>query len=84
MAARLPCIVTNAGGMTEIVSNGYNGIVIPSRSAKAIAQALLTLISDEKLRFTLGENASKTVATYTPDYEAEETIKIYQQILSKK
>ena len=39
-AAGLPCPVTDVGGNTEIVEDGVNGVVIPPRSAQAIADGI--------------------------------------------
>lgn len=49
-AAGVPCIVTAAGGMVEIVRDGVNGLVVPSRDPAALAAAIARLAGDEKLR----------------------------------
>jgi len=49
-AAGVPCIITAAGGMVEIVQDGVNGLVVPSRDANALGRAILRLAGDETLR----------------------------------
>lgn len=49
-AAGVPCIVTAAGGMVEIVRDGINGLVVPSRDAKALSEAIMRLAGDDALR----------------------------------
>lgn len=39
-AAKLPCLVTNVGGNSEIVENGKTGLMIEPYSAKAIADGI--------------------------------------------
>lgn len=39
-AAGLPCLVTDVGGNAEIVQDGENGLIIPARSAEAIADGI--------------------------------------------
>ena len=41
MAARAPVVGTEAGGMTEMLRHGENGLVCPVRDAPALARALL-------------------------------------------
>lgn len=41
MALGTPVITTNCGGMTEVITDGVNGFVIPLRNADAIANAII-------------------------------------------
>jgi glycosyltransferase involved in cell wall biosynthesis len=57
MAAGLPVIATNGGGVPEIVIDGVTGILVPMRDAQAMADAMARLLSDAGLRKTMGEAA---------------------------
>ena len=47
-----PCVVTNVGGLPEMVVNGRHGIVIPPKDSVSLYQAMASLLTDEKrLRF---------------------------------
>jgi glycosyltransferase involved in cell wall biosynthesis len=48
MAARLPIVATNVGGNPELVSD--NGLLIPPGDARALAEALTTLLQMPHLR----------------------------------
>ena len=48
-------------GINDVVTHGYDGLLVPPRDGKAIAQAISTLMHDRHLRTTLGRNARKTV-----------------------
>jgi glycosyltransferase involved in cell wall biosynthesis len=54
MAAGIPVIATNTGGIPELLENGA-GMLIPQRDASAIAEALARLAADSKLRLKLQE-----------------------------
>ena len=53
MAAGLPIVATNVGEMSEILGQGALGVLVPSRDAKAMAQALGRLLDDGDLAHRL-------------------------------
>jgi glycosyltransferase involved in cell wall biosynthesis len=55
MAVGLPVVVTDVGGMRELVSDGDNGFVTPSRDPTALATALRELAADSELRAKMGQ-----------------------------
>ena len=62
MACSLPVLVTNAGGISELVTHGANGLMAPPREVDHIAAGLEMLLQDANLRERLGGAARKTVA----------------------
>lgn len=56
MAAGLPSIATKVLAVPELVRDGFNGILIEPGNKTALAEALQTLIADENLRVTMGNN----------------------------
>jgi glycosyltransferase involved in cell wall biosynthesis len=54
MAVGTPVIVSNAGGLREIVIDDESGLVVPVDDARALAAALIRLTSDGELRRRLG------------------------------
>lgn len=61
MAAGLPCVATLIGGIPDLITNGINGTIIPSRSTTALAHALETLIKNKELRQHHGLQACETI-----------------------
>lgn len=58
MAAGLPSVVSDASpGPLEMVSDQVHGLVVPSEDAIAFANALQTLMGNERLRQRMGEAA---------------------------
>jgi len=51
MAAGKPVVATAAGGVLDIIDDGVNGLLVPRQDSKAMAEAILELLSDrEKAR----------------------------------
>ncbi|MBI5147541.1 MAG: glycosyltransferase family 4 protein [Parcubacteria group bacterium] len=55
--AGLPTVATNVGGCGEIIKDGETGFLVPPKNPRKLAEAIETLIGDEKLRGQMGENA---------------------------
>jgi len=56
MCARLPIVATNVGGIPEWVEDGVNGLLVPSKNSRALADAILKLIQDPNLREKMGQD----------------------------
>ena len=54
MAAGLPVVATNVGGVAEAVEHGETGFLVPASDAEALARALERLVVDASLRRRLG------------------------------
>ncbi|MER3466216.1 MAG: hypothetical protein C4340_03415, partial [Armatimonadota bacterium] len=50
-------VVTNVGGLPEMVEDGVSALVIPPRDPEALADALAWVLSEETLRSALEEGA---------------------------
>ena len=61
MAARLPVVATNVGGIPEIVEHGRNGLLVPPGDVDALATALLRLIEQPEEAAALADAARRTV-----------------------
>jgi glycosyltransferase involved in cell wall biosynthesis len=54
MAAGLPAVATDVGGVAEAVEDGETGFLVPPADSEALARALERLVSDADLRRRLG------------------------------
>lgn len=61
MAAGLPCIVSNAGGNTELVENGVTGLLVPARDSVALSTAFLKLLREPLLARRIAVNGQEFV-----------------------
>ncbi|WP_186461876.1 glycosyltransferase family 4 protein [Mucilaginibacter pallidiroseus] len=57
MNNKLPCVVSNVGGLPESVINGYNGHVVSATDVDEHVRAISSLIEDKDLRKQFGENS---------------------------
>ena len=57
----LPIAATAVGGPAEILEHGRTGILFPAKSVKALARALLPLVTDADLRQRIGAAAAEEV-----------------------
>jgi len=62
MLAGLPVVATRVGGNPEIISEGENGYLVPPGEPQPLAERIMALLGDERLRLSLGENARFKVA----------------------
>ena len=67
LAVGTPVLATMTGGVAEVVTDGVNGLLVPSGDTSALAAAIRRYFHDEGLRARLRENAVSSVAEYAPD-----------------
>jgi glycosyltransferase involved in cell wall biosynthesis len=61
MACGLPVVTTDAGGITEVVRHGVNGLVASPHDVGTLAGHLSDLVADATRRRTLGEAGRRVV-----------------------
>ncbi|MEA3122522.1 MAG: hypothetical protein QOH33_2107 [Paraburkholderia sp.] len=81
-ACALPLITTDAPGCREVVSrNGEDGILIPARDAKALADAIRLLDDDRALGVKLGLAArKKALKEFDESIVLREMLAVYQEL----
>jgi glycogen(starch) synthase len=85
MAAGLPTIVSDVGGMAEIVKDGVNGLKVPPNNPGALAWALHRVISSPEWGRSLGATGrAETETIYNWDRIAEQTAGVYEAILGSQ
>jgi N-acetyl-alpha-D-glucosaminyl L-malate synthase BshA len=81
MSSGLPVIATAVGGIPEIVDDGLNGFLVEPKNPEAIAEKILELNDDPRLRKRLGDEARKKVlAKYTADKVVDQYLEIYKEV----
>ena len=84
MACGLAPVTTTTPGPMEIVSDGHNGILVPSRDSQAIEQALERLILDRPYLDRLRRNAYATAQNYSWERIASDNLAFYEEALFQK
>jgi glycosyltransferase involved in cell wall biosynthesis len=56
-AAGVPTVATSVGGIPEVLDDGHSGYIVPAGDAPALAQRIVALLDNEKLRQAMGQAA---------------------------
>lgn len=62
-AMGLPSVVTDINGSREIIENGKNGLIVPSKDADALADAMSRMVEDVDMRQLMALNARPMIAS---------------------
>lgn len=60
-AMGLPSIVTDINGSREIIEDGFNGLIVPSKDENALFEAMLKVLDDSDLRHKLSSVARQRI-----------------------
>lgn len=83
MCLEVPCIVTDTGGLVELVENGKSGLVVEKGNALAIAEAIEKLAKDHIMRKSFAGEALKRMKNiFSVQNMVLNTWKFYERILS--
>jgi glycosyltransferase involved in cell wall biosynthesis len=61
MAAGKAVVASRVGGLTEMITDGLTGLLVPPRDSKALSDAIATLIADPSRARALGRSAAAHV-----------------------
>ena len=67
MACGCAVVVSDSIGIREYAIDGFNCLMVPTRDSAALANAVLKILKDEKLRSTLIKNGIETAKRFTYD-----------------
>jgi len=83
MATGLPSVVSNEGGIPEIVTDGKTGIVVEAGDSDALCEGLARVFDRIDLRQSLGA-AAKTVVIrgHTPAVYCQSLLEVHRQLSS--
>jgi glycosyltransferase involved in cell wall biosynthesis len=70
----VPCIVTETGGMPEIVRSGQEGFVVPQGDSEGIAECIIKLFHDQDLFDRISMNARQRSLRYDMSVVSEKLI----------
>ncbi len=82
MAVGTPVIATDAGGATDIIEDGANGVLVPIRDDASMADAVLRLTQDSDFSDKVRSAGLQSVADrYTVARHVERVSRIYRDVL---
>jgi glycosyltransferase involved in cell wall biosynthesis len=76
-------VTTDAPGCREIVRHGENGLLVPVRDSRALAEALRLLIENAPLRARMGLRGREiAVQEFSLERVVKETLNVYRELLA--
>lgn len=80
MQAGIPVVATEVGGLTEIIRDGENGLLVPPGDPAALAAALGQVLGDAGLRSVLVARAAETAGRYSLEAMATAFARLYREV----
>lgn len=82
MACGLPVVSFDCpAGPDEIITDGVDGLLVPSGDVYALAEKLMLLMSDENLRRRLGQQARQTAQRYEMTTIADQWTALFEKVI---
>jgi len=80
-----PVVATSVGGLPEAVEDGRTGFVVPPRDERALADAVVQLLEDRRLRRAMGAAGRRKLEDeWSPAKVAEATLRVYDLALGRE
>lgn len=84
-ASGVPVIATNVGGIVDIIEDKQNGILIPPQDPAKMAKAIVELLKNKELAFSLAQKAREKVEReFDLTLMFRKTLELYQKVRSQK
>jgi glycosyltransferase involved in cell wall biosynthesis len=84
MASERPVVASRVGGISEIIYNNENGLLVDPANSGQLASAINLLLSDKPLCSRIGKNAKRTTdANFSWEAIAKKTLKMYQDVIDQ-
>jgi glycosyltransferase involved in cell wall biosynthesis len=83
LAAGLPVVATEVGGVREAIVEGETGYVVPSGDDERMAAGIIRLLSDPERARAMGQlGRSLVAAKFSCDRHLQNTLELYDELLS--
>ena len=84
MAGRVPVVVSDVGGLSEIVNHGIDGLKAIRDNAGSLADCILSILQNDELADYLVKNASSRVKNeFSWKKIAKSTIDVYENVINE-
>ena len=82
MSVSTPVIATRVGGVTDLIEDGISGLLFPSGDAVSLADKIAQLMTNPKLRESLGQDGRKRIETcFSVDVIANKYVDYYNNLI---
>jgi len=83
MAIGKPIVASNIEGYASVVTHGVEGLLVPPKDDKALAQSLISLMADKSLRQQMGARGRLKAMEYSWEHIAQRVLNYYVRILGE-
>ena len=84
MACRKPVVATRVTGNIDVVVDGVTGFLVPVGAPQTLAEKIVILLQDAKLRTEFGQNGWERVeCEFSVDRMVEQTGAVYRELLAE-
>ncbi|MFC2067515.1 glycosyltransferase family 4 protein [Chloroflexota bacterium] len=83
MATGKPLIASNISGYANLINHGVEGLLVPPRDERGLAQALYSLMTDESLRQQMGARGRLKAEEHSWERIAHRIFNYYTSVLSE-
>ena len=85
MAAGLPVVATDVGGVASVVEAGVTGTLVPAGDPHALAEALSAYVADENLRRQHGKaGCARVAAQFSLSTMVSSYVALYDELLGRQ
>ena len=85
MASSRACVATSVGGISDVIEDTKNGLLVAPNDSHALAGAIRRLISDSEFASELRSQARKSIEKkFSLDDTIEKTVKFYKGAINEK
>lgn len=82
MAAGLPVVATDAGGVREAIVEGESGFVVPAGDEHMMAERIIEVLNDPKRARRMGEHGKEIVKKFSSEHHLRNTLELYDELLA--
>ena len=83
LSCETPVVATNVGGISDVVRDGKNGILVPPNNAVKLANAIQYLLDNEDIRIRFGrEGRKRIVKHFSLEVVVERLCRIYKKLVT--
>jgi glycosyltransferase involved in cell wall biosynthesis len=81
MVFGLPVVATTAGALPEVVEDGVTGLLVAPGDAKVLADAIIKLLENEKLRKGMGRKGrERAIRLFDVERMTNRTLEVYRKL----
>jgi len=83
MAAGLPVVASDVGGLPTLVEHGVNGLLVPPGDSVALAEALTRMVVDRGMREKMGAAARERAESFSWAACVQAHLDLYEELLEQ-